>query len=305
MVCKNCGADLKPGIKYCLNCGYYIDEAGAEKGRNSNLDSDDSANYDDFSTPSALDYDSESDGSYEYSEEFDTRKKHKSMTVTDIVIYVILALIIVVSIVVIIINPGKKTTVVNKQVGNETVVEPSVIEMDGYTVTLPGNLYYGVSEDKLYVSDKENYFFFMFVQNWEYEKYSEDTELFTKVLEKQELKVLSTEKRTVNGVEVIIYNVQGPDQTMYVYLTKVNDSNMAIGTITSVENGDWGKALDVIVDLCASLDFNGSIFTDNTDEGEDNTVDTSVDGIGKILKKSIGSSKDIKLSKAKKKKRSK
>ena len=27
MVCKNCGADLKPGVKYCLNCGNYIDEA--------------------------------------------------------------------------------------------------------------------------------------------------------------------------------------------------------------------------------------------------------------------------------------
>ena len=31
MVCKNCGADLKPGIKYCLNCGYYIDEEDLEK----------------------------------------------------------------------------------------------------------------------------------------------------------------------------------------------------------------------------------------------------------------------------------
>ena len=26
MVCKNCGADLKPGIKYCLECGNYIDD---------------------------------------------------------------------------------------------------------------------------------------------------------------------------------------------------------------------------------------------------------------------------------------
>ena len=26
MVCKNCGADLKPGVKYCLNCGNYIED---------------------------------------------------------------------------------------------------------------------------------------------------------------------------------------------------------------------------------------------------------------------------------------
>ena len=31
MVCKNCGADLKPGIKYCVECGNYIDEEDEEE----------------------------------------------------------------------------------------------------------------------------------------------------------------------------------------------------------------------------------------------------------------------------------
>ena len=30
MFCKNCGADLKPGIKYCLNCGNYLEEEDEE-----------------------------------------------------------------------------------------------------------------------------------------------------------------------------------------------------------------------------------------------------------------------------------
>ena len=37
MVCKNCGADLKPGIKYCLNCGYYLDEDDDKTEQNDSL----------------------------------------------------------------------------------------------------------------------------------------------------------------------------------------------------------------------------------------------------------------------------
>ena len=31
MQCPNCGCDLKPGAKFCFNCGFYLDNGEDEK----------------------------------------------------------------------------------------------------------------------------------------------------------------------------------------------------------------------------------------------------------------------------------
>ena len=87
MVCKNCGADLKPGIKYCVECGNYIDE---EEG-NEEVYEDVGLMVDDSQE-------------IEFSEEEPKKKKRKKLRLTtmDYIIYVVLFTIFIGSVLVLI-----------------------------------------------------------------------------------------------------------------------------------------------------------------------------------------------------------
>ena len=154
MVCRNCGADLKPGIKYCLECGNYIDE-------------------DEYSV-SDYEIGTMSGGgrNYELTDEVPsprnevpreervvrTKKRRKSfIKPVDILIYAGLSLIIIVSIIVII------ATIIGG--GEEKVPEPTVpvgdvvITLNSYEITLPRALNYDIQGSILFVSDGVNYTF--------------------------------------------------------------------------------------------------------------------------------------------------
>ena len=95
MVCKNCGADLKPGVKYCLNCGNYIDDEDAPEEQE-----EDSINLDDLGN----DYSDENDSKLSFDdsdmEEEEpaqpAKKRRRKMSTQDMLIYGVLILIIVV-----------------------------------------------------------------------------------------------------------------------------------------------------------------------------------------------------------------
>ena len=126
MVCKNCGADLKPGIKYCLNCGEYIEDDDSSKPNNelSLSDVDDQKR------------DSEVKIGDDYSFEGSTKKEKKplfgKLSTTDLLIYGVLVLIIVVSLIVILVSlvGGKKEQVEVQP--TSTVVADHTVKMKDY-----------------------------------------------------------------------------------------------------------------------------------------------------------------------------
>ena len=149
MVCKNCGADLKPGIKYCLNCGYYIDEEdGDSKEESLSLDDIDlSTNTD--GEDSKLVFDDYADDS---SKTVSKKKRKKKMTMTDMLIYGVLILIIVISFIVMIVsivNSNKKTPVSPQP--TVTNVEDNVIKTKNYTIKFSGKLNYSQDVEVIFI----------------------------------------------------------------------------------------------------------------------------------------------------------
>ena len=156
MVCKNCGADLKPGIKYCLNCGNYIDEDEISE-------VDDSSSLSDLQSDiSDNDKKIEFDDNYSFteSEEKSTKKKKKlNLSSKDMLIYGVLILIILVSLIVMlvsIVGGSKKKSVTQP---TTTTVEDNVVKMKDYTIKFSGKLNYSEDGDVIYISDDENYTF--------------------------------------------------------------------------------------------------------------------------------------------------
>lgn len=177
MVCKNCGADLKPGIKYCLECGNYIDE-----------DFNESESVEMGSIGDTPTYTFEDTGAPK------RKKKKKKLSTTDILIYSALVLVIVVSIVVIIIS------VISSNKPNPEPSEPVVrddvtLAIDDFKVTVPGEYLYDVEGDILYVSDDVNFTFSYRNTTDDYDLYADDLEVVTKELESNKYEVYSAEKK--------------------------------------------------------------------------------------------------------------
>lgn len=260
MVCKNCGADLKPGIKYCLNCGYYIDEEDFEKENTGEEETvvDTGETTDDLSIPSDDDY---------KMDDFDSSKSMKkmNMSIKDMVIYGVLILIFVASILVMIFAPKKTTTTTTGPTPSPSIVyEDNVVDIEDYTVTFRGQLRYTVEGKNLYVTDGENFTFSYNVTKADYNKYAGDLSILTKDLEKRGYEVLGTEKKEVDSTEVIVYNLKVDDETKYLYLAKVDSNHICMGTVETLEGGNWSSALDDVVKINRSLKFKN-----DTSDGED------------------------------------
>ena len=260
MVCKNCGADLKPGIKYCLNCGYYIDEEDLEKENTGEEETvvDTGETTDDLSIPSDDDY---------KMDDFDSSKSKKkmNMSIKDMVIYGVLILIFVASILVMIFAPKKTTTTTTGPTPSPSIVyEDNVVDIEDYTVTFRGQLRYTVEGKNLYVTDGENFTFSYNVTKADYNKYAGDLSILTKDLEKRGYEVLGTEKKEVDSTEVIVYNLKVDDETKYLYLAKVDSNHICMGTVETLEGGNWSSALDDVVKINRSLKFKN-----DTSDGED------------------------------------
>ena len=275
MVCKNCGADLKPGIKYCLNCGYYLDE-----------DEDDISSSEKVSSEEKNDDSLDVDGSSvfdDYGDDNVSQKKSsgKKLTMTDMLIYGVLILIIVISFIVMIVSlvNGNKKTPVNPQ-PTTTTLEDNVVKMKNYTIKFSGNLNYSQDGEVIYISDDKNYTFSYRNSLDDYERYSKDLTILENSLKKSGYNVLNSEKREVNETEFIIYKFKFDSNVKYLYVTKIDKKYITMGTIEEVSGGDWREALTVINKINNTIKLTDS---GDSDSEINNALDNSTTDLSKII----------------------
>ncbi len=282
MVCKNCGADLKPGIKYCLNCGNYIDEEDNDE----LSESDDSLSLSDLQNDMSdndkkIDFDD--NYSFDNSEEkVGSKKKKIKLSLKDMLIYGVLILIILVSLIVMlvsIVGGNKKTT---PQPLN-TAVEDNVVKMKNYTIKFSGKLNYSQDGEIIYISDDKNYTFSYRNSLDDYEKYSKDLSILENSLKKSGYSVLNSEKREIEENEFIIYKFKFDSTTKYLYVTKVDKKYVTMGTIEEINNGDWREALTSINKINKNIKFNDDSDS-SSDEEIDKALNNSTTDLNKVLK---------------------
>ena len=264
MVCRNCGADLKPGIKYCLECGNYIDEdeysvsdyeIGTMSGGGRNYELTDEV------------YSPKPDVSRQ---RVATAKKRRKSFIkpVDLLIYAGLSLIIIVSIIVII------ATLIGG--GDEKVPEPTVpvgdvvISLNSYEITLPRALNYDIQGSILFVSDGVNYTFSYKNTSDDYNSYANDTNRLQAELVANNYEVLNIEKKVVNQREFVLCQIKVNGRTKYLYLTPL-DNATTMGVIEVYENASWENALGVISDI------NNKIVKDGVSANSYGTTTTTAD----------------------------
>ena len=253
MVCKNCGSDLKPGIKYCLECGNYIDDDFNES-EGGNVGSI-------GNTPT-------------YTFKTRKRKKKKTVSAVDMLIYAALVLVIIVSIIVIIIS------VINNNKPEPEPAEPVVrdditLAIDDYKITVPGEYLYDVEGDILYVSDDVNYTFSYRNTTDDYDLYADDLEVVTKELEDNKYEVYSAEKKIVSNTEFLCYKLKANGSIKYLYLTKASSYYTSLGVIEVFNNGDWEKALPVIAELNRNIVFTRTPPKKQKEDDDEVTTETT------------------------------
>lgn len=243
MRCRNCGADLKPGINYCLECGSFLDEEDTSN--------NDSNQGEVINNNTPIDFGTQ--------KKVIRKKKRKKMKTSDLLIYLGLALVFIVSIIVIIVAlvNGNEEEVVVPPVTTEE--KTKTVSVDDYKVTIDGSLSYEVQGSIIYISDNNNYTFTYRNTEDDYDKYSKDMTLLSDDLKESNYQLLDTDKVTVNSHEFLIYQIIANSKTKYLYLTKVNKNYLSMGIIESIDNGNWKSGLDVIADLNDSIEFDTTI----------------------------------------------
>lgn len=252
MVCKNCGADLKPGVKYCLNCGSYIDDEDMVE------EEQVVETYEDPKEEVVIDDIPQIEEDIVEKKPKKKKKKRKmKLKPMDLIIYIGLISIIVVSIIIIVITLTKKTD--TPQVPSDPIViEDSKVTMSDYTVTIPGKLRYTTESNKLYVSDNTNYIFSFNVTNDTYKKYSDDLTILSKQMEKSGYTVENSEKRNNGTEEFLIYRIKVSSTTKYFYVTTLDDKHILMGIVEVLEAGNWEESLPAITTVKKSIVFNNA-----------------------------------------------
>ena len=236
MVCKNCGADLKPGIKYCLECGNYIDE-------------------DEYNGSSSGNSTMSGAQPYQLKSVSRKKKKSKKLSTMDILIYSGLSLIIIISVIVIIITliQGNKEEVITEP---PVVLQDTTVSVDNYEITIPAGLNYDIQGSTIFVSDDQNYTFSYKNTNDNYDLYANDLSVLTNDLSANNYEVVTVGKKQVDGREFIICEIRVNGRIKYLYLTKLLRYT-TMGVIDGFEGGDWSLALNAICELNNSVVDNG------------------------------------------------
>ncbi|MBP5678789.1 MAG: zinc ribbon domain-containing protein [Bacilli bacterium] len=239
MVCKNCGADLKPGIKYCLECGSYLE------------DDDEDEEFDDESGELSTDY-----KPITLREGSSRRKKRRlNLTLADYLIYAGLLIVMIGSIIVIIVAVVRN----NQQAKNPNPVDvqaaDKVLTIENFKVTVPGNLTSTVQDTTLYVSDNVNYTFSYQNTVDNFDAFVDDRTLLENDLANNKYEILSSGDKTVNSRLFLIYEIKVNNTKKILYLTKGNDKYTTMGIIEIMTKGNWEEALPVIDKINSTLEF--------------------------------------------------
>ena len=241
MVCRNCGADLKPGIKYCLECGSYLD------------DDDDDDEEQGSSGDIATDYKPVRVGS-----SAKRRKKRRlNLTLSDYLIYAGLFIVMIGSIIVIIVALSRSGSqeVQPTPEPTEVIEAEKVVNIDNYTVTIPSGLNSTVQGSMLYVSDNENYTFSYQNTAENFDAYVEDPAALEGQLAANKYEVVSSEEKEVNSRKFLIYEIKVNGVLKVLYLTKANSKYTTMGIIEIMSEENWTEALKVIDKIDNGITF--------------------------------------------------
>ena len=240
MVCKNCGADLKPGIKYCLECGCYLDD-------------DDNDEFDEDGGDISTSYQPVT-----FRESSAARKRRRlNLTLTDYLIYAGLLIVMIGSIIVIIVAVVRSNSQPKQPVDpNAGIIADKILTIDNYKVTVPGKYNSTVQDTTLYVSDNVNYTFSYQNSLESFDEYVNDRTKLENDLTASKYEIITTSEKTINNRLFLIYEIKVNGTKKVLYLTKGNDYYTTMGIIEIMTNGNWEEALPVIDIINNSLEFN-------------------------------------------------
>ena len=137
MQCPNCGCDLKPGAKFCFNCGFYLDNGEDEKkGKLSDIPDD------------SIDF-SEDDSS------FNTPKKQKkTFDFKDNIVYIVLGIVLIISLILLVYGIVSKNSQSKVPVTPPASMKPEMkITVEDYKLTVPAGLDYQIEGKSVFISD--------------------------------------------------------------------------------------------------------------------------------------------------------
>ena len=258
MVCKNCGAELKPGVMYCLECGSYVED-GAESPTNS------------------APVESKKGGPQK---KVVKKTKYKvKMSTKDWLIYGGLFLVLIGSIVVIIItliNGSKKEEIIQplpQQQTPEVVKQDQTYTIDNYTLVVDKEYNSDVQNDMLYVSDDTNFTLNFQVTSDDFEAYIKDRKKLEDELKKNHYEVISSSEKTYGSRKFIICNIKVNGTAKYLYISKINDKYSAMGIIEELTVGKWEDALPALDKVINTV----QITDDDKDEKDNKTSDSDKD----------------------------
>ena len=279
MVCKNCGSDLKPGMKYCLNCGSYIDEDDSSD-KDTTMDfSEENSEVDSIESKSDFSFD---EGIDDYSKTPKKKNKKSKYKMKDIIVYGVLILIIIVSVIVMIVSLlGFKSKSEPVPQPTNVVVEDNKVEVGNYTISFSGKLNYNQNKDVVYITDDKNYSFSYRNTLDDYELYSKDLNIFSEKLKNSGYEVLNSEKKEIESKEFIIYKFKYLDSVKYLYITKVDKKYVTMGTIEEIDGGDWSEALEVISSINDKIKFKDN---EDSDDNINSIINTTVSDLSGIIK---------------------
>lgn len=243
MVCKNCGADLKPGIKYCLECGNYIDDEDMDEYY------DESGEINSDYKPVTL-----GDGPRR------KRKRRLRLTLSDYLIYAGLLIVMVGSIIVIVVALARSNT--QQPVNPTPIVEEQdkKYTIDNYSITVPGGggIVSTQQNSTLYVSDNVNFTFSYQNTVDDFQQYVNDRSLLEQQLTNNKYEVLSNTEKTVNSRLFLIYEIKVNGVRKILYLTEANSKYTTMGIIELLSNDHWDQALNVIDAINNSIVFDAA-----------------------------------------------
>lgn len=279
MQCPNCGTDLKPGTKFCFNCGYYLDEndddfdsvKDTDKENNSDLEDDSDSSF----GTNDIDFDSD-DNSKNNKKKFDVKAN---------LTYIILGGVLFFSLILLLYGVISKNNS-KKVVTPDAPVQKTekVVSVDNYKITVPAGLDYQIQNKSIFISDEEKYSLSFTLKNGSYDNYSDNLEAYADELTKLGYEVSNSEKKRINSSELLVYTLAGDSDVRYLYLTKYNSKLVAMGVINVHNSTKIDDVYKVVIKMTSSIVLNDESSLDDDDTDTSNDISSSiVQGISGLI----------------------
>ena len=244
MQCPNCGCDLKPGAKFCFNCGFYLDNGEDEKKEDTTSDK-----LDDIPDDS-IDF-SEDDSSFNTS-----KKQKKAFDFKDNIVYIVLGIVLIISLILLVYGIVSKNSQSKVPVTPPDSMKPEMkITVEDYKLTVPAGLDYQIEGKSVFISDDEKYNFSFRINKGDYDNYSKNMDTLSEELKKSNYNIKSAEKKTIGEDELLVYTISLDSDIKYLYLTKYNSEKISMGVISIHNRTNIDEICNVILKVTKSVKY--------------------------------------------------